>query len=381
MSFTSALRSRPVSSAVRAARAGRFYYLLLLVSYMPLANAKFCGPKWLPIRLLANHGSKMAVLTAADAMRTALELLRGESEDHDALQNQLTVSLDRHQTALDQMERVAREAGADPAVLRQIREAIRNPPQAPDAGGAAEEPAQAEPAPREEPVPPPPPPPVEAPAPAEEARPPKRARRVTEDDLPQNLGRTQRITRNDYDNNQIRIPRAVKTKIPLHNGTALLEMFDVMYGECKCRQMDGERSGILKISMKTDYFLHFNQLEGRRLVMRSKADSRAVAGPFGPFACINPNRRVRRVNIRTISKFYGVPQSSKEPALSPRARFVRGGGLKTRRRRSIDRGARRDGEGANPHAPKGEAARIDAKPGGRLRRTMRHINRGSPAMD
>ena len=30
---------------------------------------------------------------------------------------------------------------------------------------------------------------------------------------------------------------------------------------------------------------------------------------------------------------------------------------------------------------RGEAARIDAKPGGRLRRTMRHINRGSPAMD
>ena len=172
------------------------------------------------------------------------------------------------------MERVALAAGADPAVLRQIREAIRNPPQAPDAGGAAEEPAEAEaePAPREEPVPPPPPPPVEAPA--AEARPRKRARRVTDDDLPSPdpriLGRTQRITRNDYDNNQIRIPRAVKTKIPLHNGTALLEMFDVMYGECKCRQMDGERSGILKISMKTDYFLHFNQLEGRRLVMRSR---------------------------------------------------------------------------------------------------------------
>ena len=216
----------------------------------------------------------MAARTAVDAMQTALELLRGESEDHDALQNQLTVSLDRHQTALDQMERVALAAGADPAVLRQIREAIRNPPQAPDAGGAAEEPAEAEaePAPREEPVPPPPPPPVEAPAPAEEARPPKRARRVTEDDLPspQNLGRTQRITRNDYDNNQIRIPRAVKTKIQRkHNGTVLLRAFGIVYGECKCRQMDGERSGILKISMKTGLCIPFNQLEGRRLVMRS----------------------------------------------------------------------------------------------------------------
>ena len=210
----------------------------------------------------------MAAITAADAMQTALELLRGESEDHDALQNQLTVSLDRHQTALDQMERVARAAGADPAVLRQIREAIRNPPQAPDAGGAAEEPAEAEPAPREDPVPPPPPPPVEEPA--AEARPRKRARRVTEDDLPspQNLGRTQRITRNDYDNNQIRIPRAVKTKIPVHNDTVLLRVFGVI-GECKCRQMDGERSGILKISMKTGLCIPFNQLEGRRLVMRS----------------------------------------------------------------------------------------------------------------
>ena len=168
------------------------------------------------------------------------------------------------------MERVALAAGADPAVLRQIREAIRNPPQAPDAGGAAEEPAEAEPAPREEPVPPPPPPPVEAPA--AEARPRKRARRVTEDDLPspQNLGRTQRITRNDYDNNQIRIPRAVKTKIQRkHNGTVLLRAFGIVYGECKCRQMDGERSGILKISMKTGLCIPFNQLEGRRLVMRS----------------------------------------------------------------------------------------------------------------
>ena len=213
----------------------------------------------------------MAARTAVDAMQTALELLRGESEDHDALQNQLTVSLDRHQTALDQMERVALAAGADPAVLRQIREAIRNPPQAPDAGGAAEEPAEAEPAPREEPVPPPPPPPVEAPA--AEARPRKRARRVTDDPPPpdpQILGITQRITRNDYDNNQIRIPRAVKTKIPLHNGTALLEMFDVMYGECKCRQMDGERSGILKFSIKREFSsLSFNRLEGSRLVMRS----------------------------------------------------------------------------------------------------------------
>ena len=170
------------------------------------------------------------------------------------------------------MERVALAAGADPAVLRQIREAIRNPPQAPDAGGAAEEPAEAEPAPRQEPVPPPPPPPVEAPAPVEEGRPPKRARRVTEDDLPspQNLGRTQRITRNDYDNNQIRIPRAVKTKIQRkHNGTVLLRAFGIVYGECKCRQMDGERSGILKISMKTGLCIPFNQLEGRRLVMRS----------------------------------------------------------------------------------------------------------------
>ena len=79
----------------------------------------------------------MAARTAVDAMQTALELLRGESEDHNTLQNQLTVSLDRHQTALDQMERVALAAGADPAVLRQIREAIRNPPQAPNAGGAA----------------------------------------------------------------------------------------------------------------------------------------------------------------------------------------------------------------------------------------------------
>ena len=216
----------------------------------------------------------MAAQTAADALRRALELHREESRDHQTLQQQMTLSLDRHQTALDQMERVALSAGADPAVLRQIREAIRNPPQAPDAGGAAEEPAEAEaePAPREEPVPPPPPPPVEAPAPAEEARPPKRARRVTEDDLPspQNLGRTQRITRNDYDNNQIRIPRAVKTKIQRkHNGTVLLRAFGIVYGECKCRQMDGERSGILKISMKTGLCIPFNQLEGRRLVMRS----------------------------------------------------------------------------------------------------------------
>ena len=214
----------------------------------------------------------MAAQSAVNAMQTALELLRGESEDHDALQNQLTVSLDRHQTALDQMERVALAAGADPAVLRQIREAIRNPPQAPDAGGAAEEPAEAEaePAPREEPVPPPPPPPVEAPAPAEEGRPPKRARRVTEEmGGILNLGRTQRITRNDYDNNQIRIPRAVKAKIPLRNGWVLLRAFGVVYGECNCRQMDGERSGILKFSLKTALSTSFNQLEGSRLVMRS----------------------------------------------------------------------------------------------------------------
>ena len=121
-------------------------------------------------------------------------------------------------------------------------------------------------------MPPPPPPLVEAPAPAEEARPPKRARRVTEDDLPspQNLGRTQRITLNDYDNSQIRIPRAVKTKIPVHNGTVLLRIFGIMYGEYKCRQMDGERSGILKIKY-VDYphILCFNQIEGLRLVMRS----------------------------------------------------------------------------------------------------------------
>lgn len=212
----------------------------------------------------------MAAATAVDAMQTALELLREESRDHQTLQQQMTLSLDRHQTALDQMERVALAAGADPAVLRQIREAIRNPAQAPNAGGAAEEPAEAEPAPREEPVPPPPPPPVEAPAPAEEGRPRKRARRVTDENLQiTNLGRTQRITRNDYDNNQIRIPRAVKTKIPLHNGTVLLEMFGVMYGECKCRQMDGERSGILKFSMKREFSFSFNQIEGLRLVMRS----------------------------------------------------------------------------------------------------------------
>ena len=216
----------------------------------------------------------MAARTAVDAMQTALELLRGESEDHNTLQNQLTVSLDRHQTALDQMERVALAAGADPAVLRQIREAIRNPPQAPNAGGAAEEPAEAEaePAPREEPVPPPPPPPVEAPA--AEARPRKRARRVTDDDLPSPdpriLGRTQRITRNDYDNSQIRIPRAVKAKIPLHNGRVLLCIFGEPYGECMCRQMDGERSGILKFSIKREFSsLSFNRLEGSRLVMRS----------------------------------------------------------------------------------------------------------------
>jgi len=212
-----------------------------------------------------------AQTTAADAMQRALELYREESRDHQTLQQQMTLSLDRHQTALDQMERVALAAGADPAVLRQIREAIRNPPQAPDAGGAAEEPAEAEPAPREEPVPPPPPPPVEAPA--AEARPRKRARRVTDDPPPPDpriLGITQRITRNDYDNNQIRIPRAVKTKIQRkHNGTVLLRAFGIVYGECKCRQMDGERSGILKISMKTGLCIPFNQLEGRRLVMRS----------------------------------------------------------------------------------------------------------------
>ena len=213
----------------------------------------------------------MAAQTAADALRRALELHREESRDHQTLQQQMTLSLDRHQTALDQMERVALSAGADPAVLRQIREAIRNPPQAPNAGGAAEElaEAEAEPASREEPMPPPPPPLVEAPA--AEARPRKRARRVTEDDLPspQNLGRTQRITRNDYDNNQIRIPRAVKTKIPLHNGTVLLEMFDVMYGECKCRQMDGERSGILKVFYVEYPIWGFNQLADLRFVVRS----------------------------------------------------------------------------------------------------------------
>ena len=43
--------------------------------------------KWLPIRLLANHGSKMAARTAVDAMQTALELLREESEDHQTLQH------------------------------------------------------------------------------------------------------------------------------------------------------------------------------------------------------------------------------------------------------------------------------------------------------
>ena len=43
--------------------------------------------KWLPIRPLANHGSKMAAQTAADAMRTALELLREESRDHQTLQH------------------------------------------------------------------------------------------------------------------------------------------------------------------------------------------------------------------------------------------------------------------------------------------------------
>ena len=43
--------------------------------------------KWLPIRLLTNHGSKMAATTAVDAMQTALELLREESEDHQTLNN------------------------------------------------------------------------------------------------------------------------------------------------------------------------------------------------------------------------------------------------------------------------------------------------------
>ena len=223
----------------------------------------------------------MAATTAVDAMRTALELLRDESEEHNTLQNQLNVSLDRHQTALDQMERVAREAGADPAVLRQIREAIRNPPQAPNAGGAAEGPAEAEPAPRQEQVPPPPPPPVEAPAPAEEGRPPKRARRVTEEmgGGILKLGRTQRITLNDYDNSQIRIPRAVKTKIPVHNGTVLLRIFGIMYGEYKCRQMDGERSGILKFPMKDKYSkLSWRQLNGRRLRMHSAPCSADIRG-------------------------------------------------------------------------------------------------------
>ena len=224
----------------------------------------------------------MAARTAVDAMQTALELLRDESRDHQTLQQQMTLSLDRHQTALDQMERVALAAGADPAVLRQIREAIRNPPQAPNAGGAAEGPAEAEaePAPREEPVPPPPPPPVEAPAPAEEGRPPKRARRVTEETGGLlNLGVTQRITRNDYDNSQIRIPRAVKTKIPLFEGRVLLCINGVMYGQRKCRQMDGERSGILKFSMKREFSsLSFSQLEGSRLVMRAKNQPSAWRG-------------------------------------------------------------------------------------------------------
>jgi len=237
----------------------------------------------------------MAAQTAADALRRALELHREESRDHQTLQQQMTLSLDRHQTALDQMERVALSAGADPAVLRQIREAIRNPPQAPNAGGAAEElaEAEAEPASREEPMPPPPPPLVEAPA--AEARPRKRARRVTEDDLPspQNLGRTQRITRNDYDNNQIRIPRAVKTKIPLHNGTVLLQVSGpvrAVIGEFKCRQMDGERSGILKFSMKREYSLSFNQIEGKRFVMRSvpcPAEWGRVHSPHSHVVCLD----------------------------------------------------------------------------------------------
>ena len=237
----------------------------------------------------------MAAQTAADALRRALELHREESRDHQTLQQQMTLSLDRHQTALDQMERVALSAGADPAVLRQIREAIRNPPQAPNAGGAAEElaEAEAEPASREEPMPPPPPPLVEAPA--AEARPRKRARRVTEDDLPspQNLGRTQRITRNDYDNNQIRIPRAVKTKIPLHNGTVLLQVSGpvrAVIGEFKCRQMDGERSGILKFSMKREYSLSFNQIEGKRFVMRSvpcPAEWGRVHSPHSHVLCLD----------------------------------------------------------------------------------------------
>ena len=112
--------------------------------------------------------------------------------------------------------------------------------------------------------------PVEAPAPAEEARPPKRARRVTEDDLPspQNLGCTQRITWNDYKNDQIRIPRAVKTKIPVHNGTVLLRVFGVIR-ECKCRQMDGERSGILKVFYVEYPIWGFNQLADLRFVVRS----------------------------------------------------------------------------------------------------------------
>jgi len=237
----------------------------------------------------------MAAQTAADALRRALELHREESRDHQTLQQQMTLSLDRHQTALDQMERVALSAGADPAVLRQIREAIRNPPQAPNAGGAAEElaEAEAEPASREEPMPPPPPPLVEAPA--AEARPRKRARRVTEDDLPspQNLGRTQRITRNDYDNNQIRIPRAVKTKIPLHNGTVLLQVsgpWRAVIGEFKCRQMDGERSGILKFSMKREFSHSFNQIEGKRFVMRSvpcPAEWGRVHSPHSHVLCLD----------------------------------------------------------------------------------------------
>ena len=53
---------------------------------MPLANAK-SAVNSCPFRLLANHRSKMAAQSAVNAMQTALELLREESEDHQTLQH------------------------------------------------------------------------------------------------------------------------------------------------------------------------------------------------------------------------------------------------------------------------------------------------------
>ena len=94
----------------------------------------------------------MATQTAADAMQRALGY-REESGEHNTLQNQLTVSLDRHQTALDQMS----GWHARRARTRCFASDPRGHPYPPQAriAGSGEEPAKPKPSRRrDEPVPP-----------------------------------------------------------------------------------------------------------------------------------------------------------------------------------------------------------------------------------